>query len=154
MSYFGLAFGEYPGAWWGRAVQPAPVELLRGGYGPVKRRKRKQREFDEERNDREALRRFIERVLEPIETEAEVVTTAEAVAVLPSRGEGVALPVPPAFSAAVVTDAVMSVLRDNAVRAERVRTAEARERARLEVERVMAQIRRRRREEEWLLLMD
>jgi hypothetical protein len=40
------------------------------------------------------------------------------------------------------------------VRAERVRTAEARERARLEVERVMEQIRRRRREEEWLLLMD
>jgi len=135
-------------------VQPAPVELLRGGYGPVKRRKRKQREFDEERSNREELRRFIERVLEPIETEAEVVTTTDAVAVLPRRGEGVALPVPPAFSAAVVTDAVMSVLRDNAVRAERVRTAEARERARLEVERVMAQIRRRRREEEWLLLMD
>lgn len=154
MSYFGLAFGEYPGAWWGRAVQPvAPVEL-RGGYGPDKRRKRKQREFDEERSNREELRRFIERVLQPIDTEAEVVTTTEAVAVLPRRGEGIALPVPPAFSAAAVTDAVMSVLRDNAVQAERVRTAEARERARLEVERVMEQIRRRRREEEWLLLMD
>jgi hypothetical protein len=153
VSYFGLTFGEYPGAWWGRVEEPAPIQL-RGGYGPDKRRTRKQREFDEERNDREALRRFIERVLEPIETEAEVVTTTDAVAVLPRRGEGVALPVPPEFSAAAVTDAVMSVLRDNAVRAERVRTAEARERARLEVERVMAQIRRRRREEEWLLLMD
>lgn len=154
MSFFGLTFGEYPGDWWGRAVEPAPVVQLRGGYGPEKRRKRKQREFDEERGAREALRRFIERALEPIDAAAEVVTTTEAVAVLPRKGESIALPVPPAFSASVVTDLVMSVLRDNAVQAERVRTAAAQERARLEVQRALEQLRKRRREEEWLLLMD
>lgn len=156
MSYFGLTFGEYPGDYWGRALvppPPPPVIEVRGGYAPPK--KRKQRDFEQERRDREALRRFIEKVLEPIEESAEVVATTDAVAVLPTRGKQITLPVPPAFSAAEVTETVMAVLRENAVQAERVRTAEARKRAAAEVAQALERIRiRRRREEEWLLLMD
>lgn len=139
--------------WWGYSWGSFD-EKIGGDDGSLARRrkKRKQREFEDERRERDELRRFIQRALEPVKESAEVMVLGDAVAVMPRRGPDVALPVPPSFTAGEVSDAVMSVLRDNAVRAERVRTAEARERAKAEVRRMMEQIRRRR-NDEWLLLL-
>jgi len=136
---------------------PPPAVETRGGYAPT--RKRRQRDFEEERRDQEALRRVIERTLEPVRAEeAQVVTTSDAVAVLPSSGSAVALPIPPDFNAAEVTRVVMQVLAAANVKAERARSERARAAARESIAVMMreqyARVMKRRREEEWLLLMD
>ena len=138
---------------------PPPPPASAEGYGPGFGQRRKQREFDDERRAQEALRKLIERALDPITaTAAKVVATDDGVAVLPSSGSAVALPIPPAFSVADVTRTVMQVLATAGVEAERVRSERARVAARESIALMMreqyARVIRRRREEEWLLLMD
>jgi hypothetical protein len=132
---------------------PVPDVPSRGGLGPE--RKRKQRDFDQERRDREALRKIIERALDPIKaSEAEVVAIEESVAVLPKTGASIAIPIPPEFNAAEVTRMVMQALNSMQVEAQRVRTVKAQAEARKLHAQWLERQRKRRREEEWLLLMD
>lgn len=134
-------------------VAPVPEVISRGGTGPE--RKRKQRDFELERREREALRKIIERALDPIKaSEAEVVSIEESVAVLPKTGESIAIPVPPEFNAAEVTRMVMQALNSMQVEAQRVRTIKAQATARKLYAEWLEKQRKRRREEEWLLLMD
>jgi len=160
MSYFGQYVGEYPGNWWGAAIAPPPpppVQQSRGGYGP-RRRRPKQREFDDELRTKEDIRQRILAMIAPSAEAAVVVTRGNVVAVLPDEGSQIALPVPPAFNAAEVAQMVVEQLNAFGVGAERARTAEAQARARALVDAFIAEqerrTRKRRREEEWLLLMN
>ncbi len=157
MSYFGLTFGEYPGQWWGQAiVPPSPVVVFAGGDDAPRRRKAKRRDFEKERKEAAQLRRFLERLLEPVEVAAEVVTAPDVVAVVPKRGQDIVVPVPPAFSVAEVSEAVMSVLRQRSVESKRFRAANERLREIVEAakaENARLALQKRRRDEEILLLM-
>ena len=157
MSYFGLTFGEYPGRWWGQAVvPPPPVVVFAGGDDAPRRRRVKPRDFEQERKETAQLRRFLERLLEPVEVAAEVVTAPDVVAVVPKRGQDIVVPVPPAFSVAEVSEAVMSVLRQRSVKSKRLRAADDRLReivAAAKRENARQALRKRRRDEEILLLM-
>jgi hypothetical protein len=157
VSYFGLTFGEYPGRWWGQAVvPPPPVVVFAGGDDAPRRRRAKPRDFEQERKEAAQLRRFLERLLEPVEVAAEVVTAPGVVAVVPKRGQDIVVPVPPAFSVAEVSEAVMSVLRQRSVESKRLRAADDRLREIVAAAKAETQRRlmlKRRREEEMLLLM-
>ncbi len=140
-----------------QGAPPPPVdEESRGGY--VRRRRARQREFDEERRVRAELRKLVARAVEPIDEPVQVVASAgNVVAVVPDHA-GVAIPVPADFSVAEVARIVVDQLTAMGLEAERTRAVEAQMRARAIVDaHVAAQERlrvRRRREEEWLLLMD
>ena len=158
MSYFGLTFGEYPGSWWGTALTPpVPVVLLPTGGGIRLKRKPRQRDWEQERRDAAALRRFLERLLDPVQENADVVTSDDVVAVLPEKGQKIALAVPAKFSAAQVAQEVMSVLRARALQVEHVRTVQARRQAAEVMEAARHEnarrLLKRRRDEEILLLM-
>lgn len=137
---------------------PPPVIETRGGYGPPQ--KRKQREFDEERRDRDELKSLINRLVEPAkESEsAQVIASDDGVAVLPKGRDAFAIPIPPQFDAAEVTRMVSEALERIGVEVRKARNKAARARARVILEQLMreqaARIAKRRREEEWLLLMD
>lgn len=117
----------------------------------------RKRKFDEERDERDQLRKAIEAAVDPVtEKEAKVVTVKGEVAVV-TKSQAIAIPVPPQFDAQAVAKMVVSVLEDRQIEAQRVRDAQNRRRAllaleaqRLENER---RLRKRRRDEEILLLM-
>jgi len=129
--------------------EPVPSGLVTGGWAPEKRRRPKQREFE-----RDQLRELIVQKLEPVAGPAEVVEEPEQVTVRPTAGPAISIPVPPAFDAAEVARMVAGAL--DQVRAIQARAEEgaAQERAaetvRVELERIR---RRRRQDEEMLLLM-
>jgi len=130
-------------------------ELQRGeSWMPQMARKRK---WSEDRDEREALRKAIEQAIDPItETQAKVVTVKGEVAIV-TESRAIALPVPPQFDAQAVARMAVSVLEKAGIEAQRVRDAENRRRAllALEAERVENErrLRKRRRDEEILLLM-
>lgn len=142
----------------GAPPPPPPVIETRGGYGPPQ--KRKQREFDDERQDRDELKALINRLVEPAKDaeSAQVMASEEGVAVLPKGGEAFAIPIPPQFDAAEVTRMVSEALERIGVEVRKARNKAARARARAILEQLMreqaARVAKRRREEEWLLLMD
>lgn len=137
---------------------PPPVIETRGGYGPPK--KRQQREFENERRDRDELKALISRLVEPAKEadSAQVIATDEGVAVLPKGREAFAIPIPPQFDVAEVSRMVSEALERIGVEVRKARNKAARARARVILEQLMREqamrVAKRRREEEWLLLMD
>jgi len=138
---------------------PEDVEQPRGGYGPPT--KRKQRDFDEERRERNRLREQIEAAVAPLKAKkAEVVETAaggeEGVAIL-TRRQRVAIPVPASLDAGEVARMVSAALERAGIQARRAESERARQLAaaafEAEVQERMRRIQRRRREE-WLLLLN
>ena len=85
-STWGTSWG---GAWataWGGGSPPPPPPAVetRGGYGPPT--KRKQRDFDEERREREQLREQIEAAVAPLKAKkAEVVQRSARQNVAPPK---------------------------------------------------------------------
>jgi hypothetical protein len=135
------------------------VTETRGGYGPPT--KRKQRDFDEERREREQLREQIQAAVAPLKAKkAEVVETAaggeEGVAIL-TRRQRIAIPVPASLDAGEVARMVSAALERAGIEARRADSERAQRLAaevfELEVQERMRRIQRRRREE-WLLLLN
>jgi len=135
------------------------VTETRGGYGPPE--KRKQRDFDEERREREQLREQIKAAVAPLKAKkAEVVETAaggeEGVAIL-TRRQRIAIPVPASLDAGEVARMVSSALERAGIEARKADSERAQRLAaeafELEVQERMRRIQRRRREE-WLLLLN
>jgi hypothetical protein len=141
-------------------VPPAPVNVGGGFY--EKPRKAKQREFKDERREREELRLLIEQAVDPIkassarviETEADDGTTGVAIV---TRGRQTAVPVPPSFDVSEVVAMVSAALERAGIEARRAATEQARRKAVAALEIAIQQrqrlILKRRREEEILLLM-
>jgi hypothetical protein len=160
-STWGTSWG---GAWataWGGGSPPPPPPAVepRGGYGPPT--KRKQRDFDEERRERDRLREQIEAAVAPLKAKkAEVVETAaggeEGVAIL-TRRQRIAIPVPASLDAGEVARMVSAALERVGIEARRAESERARQLAaaafEAEVQERMRRIQRRRREE-WLLLLN
>jgi hypothetical protein len=132
------------------------IPQIRGGDDAPRRRK--QREFEDERSERGRLKELIAKVVDGVsDTPAVQVVTQEAgegVVLVPRGAPAVAIPVPPAFDVEEVARMISQALTEAGVRIREARSAAARERLAREVERAMVQLRRRRREEEILLLMD
>lgn len=135
-----------------------PVITLPRGGDDAARHKRRQREFDDERKDRERLKELIAEAVSGVSQAptAQVVTreAGEEVVLVPRGAPAVVIPVPKAFDAAEVARMLAQALNEAGVRVREARSAAARERLAREVERALVQLRRRRREEEILLLMD
>jgi hypothetical protein len=136
-------------------VTPPTVFDSRGGYGPPK--KRKQREFEDEKRQREQLKGLIAQVVDGVDSKsAQVVAEQqdEAVVLVPRNAPALTIPVPPAFDAAEVAKMLSAALTEAGIRVREAKSKAAQERMRLEAEIALAKLRKRRREEEWLLLMD
>jgi hypothetical protein len=139
-----------------RVTPPPPVVFGGGDDAP----RRRQREFEDERRDRDELKSLINRLVEPAkESEsAQVIASDDGVAVLPKGRDAFAIPIPPQFDAAEVTRMVSDALERIGVEVRKARNKAARARARMVLEQLMREqamrVAKRRREEEWLLLMD
>ena len=139
-----------------RVTPPPPVVFGGGDDAP----RRRQREFENERRDRDELKALIGRLVEPAKEadSAQVVATDEGVAVLPKGRDAFAIPIPPQFDVAEVTRMVSEALERIGVEVRKARNKAARARAQMVLEQLMREqamrVAKRRREEEWLLLMD
>lgn len=128
---------------------------LRGeGFAPQIKRRRK---WSEEKDEREQLRKDILSAIEPVEEkEAKVVNVKGEVAVV-TKSRAIPIPVPPQFDSGAVVRMVMSVLEKQGIEAKRVREIAARKQARVALEALRREnerrLRKRRRDEEILLLM-
>jgi hypothetical protein len=139
---------------------PQAATVTGGAYG--KPRKVKQREFRDERREREELRLLVEQAVNPIKAKAARVVEVETesgetgVAIV-TRTRQTAVPVPPAFDPAEVAAMVASSLERAGIEARRVATEQAQRKAiaalEAAIERRARLILKRRREEEILLLM-
>jgi hypothetical protein len=139
---------------------PQAATVTGGAYG--KPRKAKQREFRDERREREELRLLVEQAVNPIKAKAARVVEVETesgetgIAIV-TRTRQTAVPVPPAFDPAEVAAMVASALERAGIEARRVATEQAQRKAiaalEAAIERRARLILKRRREEEILLLM-
>ena len=139
---------------------PQAATVTGGAYG--KPRKVKQREFRDERREREELRLLVEQAVNPIKAKAARVVEVETesgepgVAIV-TRTRQTAVPVPPSFDPAEVASMVASALERAGIEARRVATEQAQRKAvaalEAAIERRARLILKRRREEEILLLM-
>jgi hypothetical protein len=137
----------------GEADPVVPQFVLQVGEGMMGFRQRKK-----EREDREELRKLIERTVNPIQAPAaKVVTVKDKITVIPEGGDSVSFPIPPSFDPRNVARMVVRHLERMGVDAQRTRQAQARAQARIVIERIRAEnerrLRKRRRDEEILLLM-
>ena len=160
-STWGTSWGSAWATAWGGGSPPPPPPAVetRGGYAPPT--KRKQRDFDEERREREKLREEIEAAVSPLKAKkAEVVETAaggeEGVAIL-TRRQRIVIPVPASLDAGEVARMVSAALERVGIAVRRAESERARQLAaeafEAEVQERMRRIQRRRREE-WLLLLN
>lgn len=145
---------EGPGAIIVGEADPSGTYLRGEGWILQQQRKRK---FSEERDEREQLRKAIEAAVDPVtEKVASVVTVKGEVAVV-TESKTIPLPVPPQFDAQAVARLAVSVLEAQGIEAQRVRDAENRRRVRIAMEAIKREnerrLRKRRRDEEILLLM-
>ena len=157
---WGTSWGTSWGLSWGGGTPPPPVTVTGGSYG--KPRKAKQREFRDERREREELRLLVEQAVNPIKAKAARVVEVETesgetgIAIV-TRTRQTAVPVPPAFDPAEVAAMVASALERAGIEARRVATEQAHRKAiaalEAAIERRARLILKRRREEEILLLM-
>lgn len=139
------------------AYTPAAPILLQPGDG-VDPRKRKPREFDQEREESLALRQMLERALNPVKDEdaVEVVESGDGVVVITKSGTTVAMPKPEAIDLRAMSLEIGQILAKYQVQAEQTRRAEAQAIARQAIEAARENVRRvmrKRRQEEFLLLM-
>lgn len=135
---------------------PPPIVLQRGGYAPE--RKRKDRTFKEEREQREQLSALIrsqfEISAEPIEAKQEA---PAKVAIRPKSLPSAIIEVPPAFNVAKVSEEISQAINKAIIEARKISDEIARQKARAIFEEMVAaemrRIAKRRRDEEILLLM-
>lgn len=124
--------------------------------GPRKR-KRKDRNFDVERREREQLREVIAKAIDPETAEAEqiaVVSQGRQVRIVPSTGRNITIPVPPVFDVNEVVRSVMAVLVREGAERSRIKRDEESAR-RLEERKIeMARVLKRRRIDEFLMLIN
>lgn len=141
-------------------LPPGTGVVFDGDY--LKPRKSKQREFRDERREREELRALVERAVDPIRAKsAQVVQTesedGEPGIAIVTRTRQTAVPVPPSFSVAEVAAMVAAALERAGIEARRVATENAKRKAIAALEAAIKErqyrILKRRREEEILLLM-
>ncbi|MFO0203293.1 MAG: hypothetical protein ACK528_09215, partial [Alphaproteobacteria bacterium] len=144
--------------------QPVPTGL--GGDGFTQRWSKKalrerDRKLEAEKQERQELRELVQRAIEPVKAAApatvRVVTTAKGgVSLLPSTGPAVALPLVK-FDAAAVAREVQRALQEAGIAVQRVREAQAKKQAAMAIEAARREnerlLRKRRRDEEFLLLM-
>lgn len=143
-----------PGAIIVGEADPALPYLRGEGFAPQIKRRRK---WSEEKDEREQLRKDILSAIEPVEEkEAKVVNVKGKVAVV-TKSRAIPIPVPPQFDSGAVVRMVMSVLEKQGIEAKRVREIAARKQARVALEALRREnerrLRKRRRDEEILLLM-
>ena len=151
MSYLGTYVGEYVGNWWGAVATPVPTQPQ--VFGGFRKKKPKKLSFKEEIDARKRLRESIARLVNELDGPVSVVATpsTEAVAVV---SESVTHAVPATLGRAQTLDAVLAELAAFGVQVQRVQTAQAQMRARAAVEAYLEAQRKRRRAEEWLLLLN
>ena len=151
----------------GAAAREAPQPVLPaggGGSGPWSKKalRERDRKLEDERQERQSLRELVARAIEPVKAAepatVQVVTTAKGgVSLLPSTGPVVALPEVPQFDAAAVAREVQRALQEAGIAVQRVRQAQARQAAAEALEAMRREnerrLRKRRRDEEILLLM-
>jgi hypothetical protein len=139
---------------------PQAETVTGGAYG--KPRKARQREFIDERKEREELRLLVERAVDPIRAKsAQVVQTEsedgeQGIAIV-TRTRQTAVPVPASFDVAEVARMVSAALERAGIEARRVASEQAQRKAVAALEAAIKErqyrILKRRREEEILLLM-
>ena len=165
----GFAYNTWGTSWatswgtsWGGGTPPPPVVTPTGDGDYLKPRKSKQREFRDERREREELRALVARAVDPIRAKsAQVVQTesddGEPGIAIVTRTRQTAVPVPPSFNVAEVAAMVSAALARAGIEARRVASEQARRRAVAALEAAIKErqyrILRRRRDEEILLLM-
>jgi hypothetical protein len=140
---------------------PVPVPDDQRGDGvdarwTPKERKARDRKLAEERQERDKLRRLIERAIDPIEakTAEVVVKTPQRVTIAPTTGAEIAIPVPPTLDVAEVSRMVSEVLQRQGIEAQRVQQERMEREARAAAEEnLRARVLKRKREDELLLLM-
>ena len=139
-----------------------PVVTPTGDGDYLKPRKSKQREFRDERREREELRALVARAIDPIRAKsAQVVQTesedGEPGIAIVTRTRQTAVPVPASFDVAEVAAMVSAALSRAGIEARRVASEQARRRAVAALEAAIKErqrrILKRRREDEILLLM-
>lgn len=113
--------------------------------------------FRRDKAKRKSLRKDILSAIEPVqEKEAKVVNVKGEVAVV-TKSRAIPILVPPQFDSGAVVRMVMSVLEKQGIEAKRVREIAARKQARVALEALRREnerrLRKRRRDEEILLLM-
>lgn len=138
-----------------------PVVTADVGPGDEKQRKKAQKKRDEaferERQEQERLRQQIKQAVEPVVEQAKPVVVSEgtkSIQVLSVDGSRLGIPVPPAFDPAEVAKIVAEVLEDARVQAEHVKRRQDAQRALEAAKAHVAQIIKRKRDDELLMLMD
>lgn len=145
-TYGSLSYGS---GTYGQPSGSQPDEVLKkGGWVLQQRRKRK---FEEDRDEREELRRVIEQAVDPVSDEQPQVVSAGGSVEVVTKTKSIQIPVPPQFDVQAVTQMVLSVLEAAKSEARMAMDANARRQAVIEVDR--GRKRKRRRDEEILLLM-
>lgn len=142
---------------------PEPVVPVERGDGvdsrwTKKERRARDRKLAEERDRKGELRQLLKRALDPVTDEAsvEVVTVDDGVVVIPAAGQPVAVPRPEGVDLRAMSREIGKILSDAKVQAERTRRAQSQEIARVAMEQArenMRRVMRKRRQEEFLLLM-
>lgn len=151
-TYGALTYGS------GTYGQPSGAEVVSrsGSQGWILQQQRK-RKFDEERDERDQLRKAIEQAVDPVDEQEVKVVTIEGEVSVVTKSQSIPIPVPPQFDAQAVAKIVASVLQARQIEAQRLRDVENQRRAllALEAQRVENErrLRKRRRDEEILLLM-
>lgn len=145
-----------------QGAPPPPPPVISGDGDYVKPRRLKQRNFKDERREREELRLMIERAVDPIRAKSAQVVETEAqdgtagVAIVTRRMQ-TAVPVPPAFDPAEVAAMIAAALERIGVETRKIATERARQKSIAALEAAIKErqrlILKRRREEEILLLM-
>lgn len=147
----------------GQATLTSAVQPVERGDGvdaswTKKQRRARDRKLAEERERKDELRQLLQAALEPVVEEAavEVVTVDDGVVVIPPAGPAVAVPRPEGIDLRAMSREIGKILQDAKVQAERTRRAQALEIARVALEQAREnarRLRKRRRDEEILLLM-
>jgi len=165
----GFAYNTWGTSWatswgtsWGGGTPPPPVVTPTGDGDYLKPRKARQREFIDERKEREELRLLVERAVDPIRAKsAQIVQTEsedgeQGIAIV-TRTRQTAVPVPASFDVAEVAKMVSAALERAGIEARRVASEQAQRKAVAALEAAIKErqyrILKRRREEEILLLM-
>lgn len=142
-------------------VNPDVLPIGDIGPGDEKRRRKRTKErdalFEKERRDREALRDVIQRAIDPVVEKAAPAVISEgtkSIQVLAVDGSRVGIPVPAAFNPAQVAEMVADALKAAQIQAEHVKRRADAERALAMARAHLQQIIRRKRNDEFLMLVD
>lgn len=151
------------------AITGSPASLIFSGeVGPIvdrgdgvgrrwtkKQIRERDRKLEQEKQEKLELRRMLERALDPVKDEekVDVVTVDDAVVVIPPKKAPVAVELPKGIDLREMSREIGRILEDAKVDAERTRKAKAVKIAREAIENAARQKTRRRKQDEFLMLM-